>query len=710
MGSVADKYRARLSGGGETKAPESTGSVADKYRARLTGPKAPVAAAVEAPQPEAEYDRNWYDAPRAALQGLTMGTSDEIGAGIAAGAAKLIDGADFTDTYAENMQSLQDERKAYETAHPAEAIALNLAGGLATGGAGAAKSGASIGTKLATAGATGTLAGGASGDIGNRTQTAGAGGVLSTALSALPIAGRPLANAVSKRRMVQDVGDIPINMMDDPGILPGFYQKVVGKAWGGEKLMEQSKKVLDKATQRKDVLGRAAARMTERGKEATRGAKELLTDTTSAQKAAAGLEKDEIVGAAQQAGRALTETTNANFREQVYDAALPAGITDDVVAQIRTMAPAQRNAVLNDIWTKEGFKSVKAQDFNIDEDKIYATIAKRLDDPALEDSLGGIRKVLGNKLGGKLARDVEKTGFSGDIVPKQLTRELSTGKIAGDDLLEARNAFRRQANKLGDDGDSALRKEALAVAADTIDDTIADSFKAAGRQDLLDDFIAEKDAWGNMLGAINATDKASAKKAGLFDADDWLATQSGRRGMGRGKLQDLAQDTQKGLNKAGETLADTTQEAQTALSRTKLALANRARTEGRALSAKDREGYVPDRLTKALGDASEEVKLRESQMPKYQGNLDRAFATGMLATPLTGALGIGAGMASLPIGYGVAKTLASKTGQKMAAGQTAPQKAIAEILRQYDAGPASKILQDLGRGSIRGGIVAGSGE
>jgi len=76
---------------------------------------------------------------RAGLQGLTLGFSDEVGAGIAALGATVFDGANFGDAYSTIQKSLGDKREAFSEDNPGTALAAEIAGGVLTGGLGGAK-------------------------------------------------------------------------------------------------------------------------------------------------------------------------------------------------------------------------------------------------------------------------------------------------------------------------------------------------------------------------------------------------------------------------------------------------------------------------------------------------------------------------------------------------------------------------------------------
>ena len=67
------------------------------------------------------------------LQGQSLGLSDEIGAGMAASAASVLDDAPFLETYTDMRDLIRIEDAMYRDRNPAKAVAGNVAGGLTTG-------------------------------------------------------------------------------------------------------------------------------------------------------------------------------------------------------------------------------------------------------------------------------------------------------------------------------------------------------------------------------------------------------------------------------------------------------------------------------------------------------------------------------------------------------------------------------------------------
>lgn len=136
------------------------------------------------PAAEAEKDYDWRGLIRQGLQGLTFGTSDELGAGVATLPAAIASGNfNLPEIYGDIHEALQYERNQFKEDNPYSALAAELAGGVATGGIGAGKLLAAKGIRslrpMAQAATVGGIEGGAygflSGDRGERLKTAGVG-------------------------------------------------------------------------------------------------------------------------------------------------------------------------------------------------------------------------------------------------------------------------------------------------------------------------------------------------------------------------------------------------------------------------------------------------------------------------------------------------------------------------------------------------------
>ena len=143
---------------------------------------------------------------RQALQGATFGFSDEIGGGIAALLGSIKTGESFGDAYDKIQKDLAAKRQAFGEDNPVLAPVLEIAGGLATGGAGAGKVLGSQAVRNApalargaamtgTGAAEGALYGAGTADAGERLQGAAEGGAYGALGGAVAA---PVANTLGR--------------------------------------------------------------------------------------------------------------------------------------------------------------------------------------------------------------------------------------------------------------------------------------------------------------------------------------------------------------------------------------------------------------------------------------------------------------------------------------------------------------------------------
>ena len=147
---------------------------------------------------------------REGLQGLTLGTSDEVGAAIAAGVAAAKDGANFKDAYSEILGSVNQEQNAFREENPKTALAAQVAGGVATGGLGLAKTvaktaGKPLVVRAAAAGGVGATEGGIAGYAGAEGDDRATSGLVgATTGLILNAAGNEVATFFKNRSALKD--------------------------------------------------------------------------------------------------------------------------------------------------------------------------------------------------------------------------------------------------------------------------------------------------------------------------------------------------------------------------------------------------------------------------------------------------------------------------------------------------------------------------
>lgn len=146
---------------------------------------------------------------REALQGLTLNTSDEIGAGIAAGVASIKDGAPFKTTYMDMLRDINSEQDAFRSENPKTALAAQIGGGIATGAAGLAKlsaktAGLPVLKRIASNAGLGAAEGAIAGAGGAQGEDRVSSGVAGAGIgAALGVAGGELVNVFKAKSAVK---------------------------------------------------------------------------------------------------------------------------------------------------------------------------------------------------------------------------------------------------------------------------------------------------------------------------------------------------------------------------------------------------------------------------------------------------------------------------------------------------------------------------
>jgi hypothetical protein len=521
MSAIDDKYMAR--GGGESvNAPsDGSGSIDEKYMSRAY-------ARESAPVVKNEDTSNWVDRVNAAGQGMSLGFADEAGSALAAGAAKL-GGADesFGDIYSSMMESEKAKRDVYRENNAGEALALELAGGLVTGIAGGGRlmgakalQNATKAKKLAALSALGAAEGGLGGvgtgdgleDRVTRGATGAAiGGALPLAMAGAGKAVEPLINFVKKGRVDKALGYgddfIPLNVADADGPRGHFYQDVVGEAFGGGEIRNQTRKTVQ-AGRDAVALAEDAVRV---GK--TQGDDAIRNTATRIQQETA----DEVGG------------LESAFRSKVIADAVPASTTAAERAALRKMNPQDANKTISKMWLDKGFETAKKQSYTLAPETLSKRMASTFrGDPVLRDAAGD---------------------FLPHVMDKFNAVASKSGKISGKNMMELRNTYGRLAN----DATDPLERTAFRKIAGRLDKEMLKQMdkpaKAAFKRDLK--------RWAGNTTYRKAVEKAGNKKGGMFTPDDWLtATPNRKLGKNQGIRQTETQNLQqqlKDIKLAGKT-------------------------------------------------------------------------------------------------------------------------------------------------------------
>lgn len=646
---IAAKYGVKAT----APAPQATTpeSIAAKYH---TIEETPAHVAV----PKGEDTSNWIDRVNAVGQGLSFGFADEAGSALAATAVKAGDlftgneGEDWSDVYSSMMGSEADKRKTFAEHNPAENLALQVAGGLLTGGAGGAKvlgtqavkkavAGSAL-KKAAAASAVGATEGGIAGfgstdgDLGKRTEGAAlgatVGAVLPLAMTGVGKGARVLAN----RRVKPDLVDsstgafTPITIADKDGVAGSLYRDVVAESFGGGALKRQAKPFADQAERKVTALTKTVARVESAGKKKVAQSEQVIRDQADAR----------------------VNQIDQSFRAQTLDAVTPAQMPPASRSLLDPENPQRSVEQLQQFWTKNGFQSAKNKTFTLDIEDFDKSLRSMFDDdPALKKAAGEFMpEILGdfNKVFIRPPKAIPRAGIT-SVTPPQPT----SGTMTGDNLMELRNKYARAANGASD----GLQRSAFRKIANKIDKMVTDRLDPESLAQYQDDMSR----WEGFSTYGKATGAAGSKKGGMFTQDDWLSqTKNTKLKSGGGVLQDVAQAEQ--LQKSGLKKAIATQIKDNPV---------KQGVENMTAEAKKRLGSAKE--------ASTEMNALVGKKP----NLFRTLAaTGVLGSMMPLAKDVGDTVLS---GSGVARMLSSKGIQTAVAGQTKKQKQLADAIRRYDA-------------------------
>ena len=554
--------------------------------------------------PELSTSENLMGGLNAFGQGVTMGGLDEISSVVKAGIEDISDwsddGEDFSDIYSREQAIDKSEREAFALANPKTALGLELAGGFATGGAGTARA---LGSQLlknapklvralsvpAVGGAQGGIAGALTSDADERLGGAATGAAIGTTLGGALSGTKGLVNALSKRRieddLIQQSGTAEgrfrsLNMDENSGAIGDVYRDIFGKSYGGRgKLIEQSAPFVSRAEAGVGVATRALnaakeavsdvgigmkkrANLTAKSEigeaqslydDAMQVAEEVkrknvfsantaadLLETkavTSATQGAARAEQlaEEGLLAAEKAAERGTSSALYSMQREIVNNAIPDSVPAAVRAKIRSSSNVEQAAKrVNDSWKNYGWKSIENKSYTVDTKlaAIETDMLKALgDDPALLAAAGGYKSVLNG-----------------------MAANIKNGKLSGVQLMEMRNQLKDLAGSgIGRD---VLKVKAFGKMADVVDDKMRQNMSATE----MANFDSELSKYGNKLVLRESVVAARTKNAGLPDETNVIAANRKARGAaygeGLGSGQQAAQNVQKTRAAGKKAVAD----------------------------------------------------------------------------------------------------------------------------------------------------------
>lgn len=385
----------------------------------------------------------------------------------------------------------------------------------------------------------------------------------------------------------------------------------------------------------------------------------------------------------------------AGFREQVLNLSFPVNVSGKTrqgfVNTAKTAkSPQEQYFALDNLWRDAGFESVKKNAKGADRyfpmkmdslaNSVYNRILSSDRLSARVGSKAGLLNMIDNNL-----------GFLSDKVVK--------GRIKADTLMTNRNELAMKANSIADNTLGDADRAVLRAAIDVIDSSIIAKLPSEQAKKA---FIADKEAWSSYTKFRDAVQmKSKAGEFGMFEPSDYIDVlrkhSKGATGKGRSLLQAEAETVNSRMvanaerikSHAHDTLKDVTKQQTISLS--KLAKQKRAKLEQAKLDFKKQykgssaqyeqsinkaqRGIEIQRLETELGELEEHIGLLNSQRSQRNPSWFQSIAAvGLLGGFVAG--GAGGVATAAAVGTGAGAALASKTGQRLVAGQTGAQKAM----------------------------------
>lgn len=674
----------------------------------------------------------WYEDPvmaaRMFLDGVTFGFSDEIGAAMAAGMAKVSGAAGdapYSEVYKDIVQALEDERTAYETDNMGASIGLNLAGAVASApaslavkttqmlGRGAqalsrtmpmfanANKWTRAGGKAAAVG-TGVAAEGALTGVGLAEQgedvadAAIKGAITSVIASSVLGTGGGMARFLSNRRVEKSLGEgenfLPVTIADPEGTVGKFYRNVVGGLFFGNSALKQQEqrwlKPLEdtadkltagiKASKKVPSIAQSLSRANKTVDRAFEAAKRRVSKGITQEKAdALKAEKDKINTITSGQVAKVEEVVNnaeRKFRRRIVESSIPASSRQAERTGVLSDNPDMNTAMgrLRDLWRDRGFEVIKQRSFRVPSnylDRLKLELGSELDEYAKLNGTAPLRAV--------------------DLIENVLTSSLYRGRIDGEDLSALRSRVGANTFSFGEDAAQAQTRFAMRYILDDLNELVRGQLKDAD----VKKFDGDLKAWKTMVNLSDSVIKASTQpgQRGAFTASDWLSTLrvNQRKALERGnatfqreanRMGDLASNRDNLLVE----LADAAKKREADFIDIQEGVYNK-RINDLALERVKADKATADKLKERM-DRLEEIKGEIQQIKPFLTSGSSSMSNlGSLAFIGSGIIGGSAGgplgaTASMGAAYGLARFLSSRKGQQIAAGQTGTQELVNKIV------------------------------
>jgi hypothetical protein len=653
---------------------------------------------------------------------------------------------DLETTTREQYLQLKEEydakQREFAERQQGAALAADIAGGVVSP-AMALKAGTTLG-RLGLATGEGAVYGAGAAEQGQRLEgaaTGAAGGAAGFGIVKGVTAGVGKGfDVVSRRRVEGDLVDIdgdfvPLtlaasNPKGSEGLIHTFYRDVVAPSFGAKGVIkEQEERIINKAEDYLESQKAFSKKLDEGIKTKQKQSDEAMKDAVSAlkeeSKALAEIKKretadivvplqekfkalksgkaEEIVNRATTETRKLLDARRFDFRNEVFLRSFPEGATQrDIQRVMEKPEIGQRAKALDDLWKVKGYSMINNKKFRFKSGELQ----KNLEQALVKDPYFVVNTVDVPSVMKVFENAIETTNFFRD----------KSGRVDGSLVSSLRSKVGTLANNAAD----PQNKRALYTLQDEIDKIMKAQLTGADRIKL----DKEAGKWKTTVvlrESIEGT-QVDPKKRGVFNESDWIKEVSKNNRWdsryGTGPLNKTARILEANLGQAEKSIAkraanlgktkarliekemrshkdkltSSLNKINNNLSAKKAAVSRKPELALEISSDINRKGQIEAEL-KILNKELEQLKqLRSPQNPSWFHTL---AATGILA-----AGGVSGGLSGAAItaagAFGLGRTLATPTAQRVIAGQTPRQQSIQSMLQADRTGRTAELLQRAG--------------
>jgi hypothetical protein len=677
-----------------------------------------------------------------------LGWGDEMGLWISAAINANITYPyyDLETTTREQYLQLKEEydakQRKFAERQQGAALAADIAGGVVSP-AMALKAGTTLG-RLGLATGEGAVYGAGAAEQGQRLEgaaTGAAGGAAGFGIVKGVTAGVGKGfDVVSRRRVEGDLVDIdgdfvPLtlaasNPKGSEGLIHTFYRDVVAPSFGAKGVIkEQEERIINKAEDYLESQKAFSKKLDEGIKTKQKQSDEAMKDAVSAlkeeSKALAEIKKretadivvplqekfkalksgkaEEIVNRATTETRKLLDARRFDFRNEVFLRSFPEGATQrDIQRVMEKPEIGQRAKALDDLWKVKGYSMINNKKFRFKSGELQ----KNLEQALVKDPYFVVNTVDVPSVMKVFENAIETTNFFRD----------KSGRVDGSLVSSLRSKVGTLANNAAD----PQNKRALYTLQDEIDKIMKAQLTGADRIKL----DKEAGKWKTTVvlrESIEGT-QVDPKKRGVFNESDWIKEVSKNNRWdsryGTGPLNKTARILEANLGQAEKSIAkraanlgktkarliekemrshkdkltSSLNKINNNLSAKKAAVSRKPELALEISSDINRKGQIEAEL-KILNKELEQLKqLRSPQNPSWFHTL---AATGILA-----AGGVSGGLSGAALtaagAFGLGRTLATPTAQRVIAGQTPTQQSIQSMLQADRTGRTAELLQRAG--------------